>query len=103
MWTSLAISWQLAVGSWQLRSCPRPPREPVALVAEAAAGKDVAAFLHRQHELGGVAALQRADVAAVDGRHRGHVTGAQALELAYLDVLEADHVGGLLDRVVHGD
>ena len=33
--------------------------------------------------------VERADVAAVDRRHRRHVAGAQALELAQLDVLEA--------------
>src|SRR4051812_22260004 len=78
----------------------RPPRQLVVLIAEAAARQDLLALLDLQDELGRVLACQRSNEAAVDRRHRRHVAGAQALELADLDALEAGDVSRLLDRHV---
>src|SRR3954447_5143079 len=77
-----------------------PPWQLVVGIAQAAPGQHFAPLLDRQHELGSVRALERPDEAAVDRSHRRHVAGAETFELAHLDVLEADHVGGFLDRGV---
>src|SRR3954471_12856409 len=81
----------------------RPPRQLVVGVAQAAAGQHLPPLLDREHELRRILARERTDVAPVDGCHRSHVAGAEALELANLHALEADVLGGLLDGVVDLD
>src|SRR5687767_7914863 len=68
------------------------------IVTEPPAGQRLLAALERLDDLLGVAWLKRSDVAAVHRRHRRHVARAEALELAYVDVVEV--LAGLLDRVV---
>ena len=90
----------------RLHRRPRPLGDAcgllVAGIRQAAPGERLAALDQRGHELARVALGERADVAAVDRRHRCHVARAQALELAQLDVLEPLLAGLRADRLVDG-
>src|SRR3954469_13032788 len=77
------------------------PREAVVGVLEPAAGQRLLARLDRTDDLGRVAWVERANVAAVDGSHRSHVAGAEALEVADLGVVQVLVLGRLLDGVEH--
>src|SRR5689334_20314351 len=78
----------------------RPPGQLVVGVAEPAPRQDLPTILDLDDELASVVGRQGPYVAAVHRRHRRHVAGAEALELADLYVLEASDLGGLLDRLV---
>src|SRR5437868_1753455 len=84
----------------RISSGTSPPGKRVALVSESTTRKHLAAFLDRKYEIRSVIPAQRADVAPIDRRHRCHVAGAEAFELANLDAFQADHVRGFLDRRV---